>query len=348
MRNMRAMTRRVRRGELPEAVTQLYGIDRATPVNPLFVFVVGSPGAGKSRAHNALFELGVFKRGDNYATINLDSLLESLVAFRAASALGHSFHTMLGNSYPAGAKSFSSIKSYKSKKSNAGAFNFFRDADSQKELFNALVSKYAAEKGITREEAATHLSSVFSKFNTLSDVFSPSSDVSESLIDLNDEAIDVAIHKHINIVWETTFSNIDKFDKYYKKLIDNGYMIVVLHVVDTAEHIIRKIKNRQEFITPYQEFPFYRYIPSKESIVKGLIEKNAHVVGLIQERLRSGVYDPDLVFVDEYVQKFDPSRLKSPVEFDFDKQINHILDAYGSNAYRSGGRRRTRRLRQRR
>jgi len=62
---MRAMTRRVRRGELPEAVSQLYGINRATPVRPLFVFVVGSPGVGKSHAHKALFELGIFKRGDN-------------------------------------------------------------------------------------------------------------------------------------------------------------------------------------------------------------------------------------------------------------------------------------------
>jgi len=275
-------------------------------------------------------------------------LLESLVAFRAASALGHTFHSMLKDSYPVRAKPFSSIKSYKSKKSNVGAFNFFRDADSQSELFEALVQKYVAEKGVSTDAAVAHLSSVFSKFNDLSNVFSPSSEVSESIVDLTNEAIDIAIMKHINIVWETTFSSIDKFEKYYKKLIDNGYMIVVLHIEDTVEHIIAKIKNRQEFNTPYQEFPFYRHIPTKESVIKGLIEKNREVVELIEEGLRSGTYDPDLVYVDTYVQKFDPSRLHGPVTFDFDKQIDHILDAYGSNSYRSGGRRKTRRQLRRR
>ena len=73
----------------PQAVDTLYGIDSAQPSDtPTFLFLVGAPGAGKSSGHARAIEAGILQAG-NYATINMDTLLESLLPFRAASAMAH-------------------------------------------------------------------------------------------------------------------------------------------------------------------------------------------------------------------------------------------------------------------
>jgi hypothetical protein len=337
-RSLHNLTRRTRDDALPDVVSHVFGIDSATPVDvPVFVFMVGSPGAGKSGGHDALLENGVFP-DKNYATINIDLLLEMLLPFRVAGSFAHSIQTFLGSNFPKNSKSFSSIGSYCSKKPNVGSFKFLEDIDS---LQKATIEKYAVEKGISVTQAALYISAVFDRIKAIAKNIKSERSADISLIDLTNMAIKTAIKKKVNIVYETTFSSIHKFDNLYKPLLAAGYKIIVFHIMDTSEHIREKLISRQEYGMPYETAPFYRYVPTDLQFINQVIHSTASIVDLIHRRVKEGIYNENEVFVDEYKVPFDPSRLRKSPVFNFEAQLERLLSAY--TIAKNGGKRRTRR-----
>jgi hypothetical protein len=346
--NIANLTRRSAAGGIPDAVSELYGIDRASPVtSPTFVFMVGSPGAGKSQGHAAMQasldgKEPIFKTY-NYAIINLDTLLESFVPFRIASSFGHSVTRCLGAEYPTGkldakgkpsTKKFASIGCYGSKGANLGAFGFIDHEETRVELLKALTAKMAERRGA--ERAAEYIEDLFSVIGEASaEAKKAAAAAGKSIMDLNEEAINYAISKHINIVYETTFSNIKKFNDLYSKLKSEGYKIVVFHISDTAEHVKAKLIARQEFEMPYLDYPFYRFVMPSDSAVGEYIKKTADVVEEIAGKAdKDGLYKDTEVYEYNAKGSFDPSRLKGAVEFDFEAQIERLIGAYGLRSKR--------------
>lgn len=336
----------------PEVVDSLYGIDKATPVaDPVFVFMIGSPGAGKSQGHAQLAELEILK-DKNYCTINLDSLLESLKPFRAGSAIGHLLKMYLGESYPKVSmdapksaprpKTPSFIHTYQSTAENVGAFSFYNDPYTRTSLENAVLEKLGANY-VEEVEAAARRNEIFGTLNAVRERFPKEAAGAESIIVKNTEAIIRAIGKGINIVYETTFDVsadgiVKKFDGLYKKLQSTPYYIHVLLIDDETSHIQKKIKARQEYGMPYENYPFYRYVPFGSSIVDMYRDRNNKAVSAIADAIVGGKYDATKVLIHTHTSKFNESRLNPAIEFNFMSQLDRIKKAY------SGGNQ-TRRLR---
>ena len=98
----------------PAVVDVLYNIQGPVPqAEPVFVFLVGAPGSGKTSGHGQAIEAGIIPPG-NYATINIDVLLESLLPFRSASATAAAAAPMR----------FSTIGAYTSRKEDLGLFKW--------------------------------------------------------------------------------------------------------------------------------------------------------------------------------------------------------------------------------
>ena len=346
--NLTNLTRRSAAGGIPDAVAELYGIDRAAPVaSPTFVFMVGSPGAGKSQGHAALLE----KQGDmepvfksyNYAIINLDTLLESFIPFRIASSFSHSVQRCLGKNYPVGkvdaagkpsTKKFASIGCYGSKAANLGSFGFLDHEETRVELLKALTAKMAERRGA--ERASEYVAELFSMIGEVSaEAKKAAASAGKSIMDLNEEAINYAISKHINIVYETTFSSIKKFNDLFGALKSEGYKVVVFHIKDEVEHVKAKLVARQEFEMPYLEYPFYRFVMPSEAAVTAYVTKTDEVVKEIQAKAKAGKpYEGTEVYDIDVKGSFDPSRLKGPIDFDFESQIERMIGAYGLRSKR--------------
>lgn len=346
--NLANLTRRSAAGDIPDAVAELYGIDRAAPVaSPTFVFMVGSPGAGKSQGHTALLESQDDKppvlRSYNYAVVNLDALLESFVPFRIASSFGHSVQKCLGKNYPVGTlnakgkpstKKFASIGCYGSKAANLGSFGFIEHEETRVELLKALTAKMAERRGV--ERATEYIGELFSMIGTASsEAKKAAAAAGKSIMDLNEEAINYAISKHINIVYETTFSSVKKFDDLYGKLKAEGYKIVVFQIKDEIAHVKAKLVARQEFEMPYLEYPFYRFVMPSDAAVTTYVTKTDEVVKEIRAKsVAGGPYEGADIYDIDVKGSFDPSRLKGPIEFDFESQIERMIGAYGLRSKR--------------
>ncbi len=333
----------------PSTVDSIYGIDTATPVEkPVFVFMIGSPGAGKSQGHAQLAELEILA-DKNYCTINLDSLLESLKPFRAGSAIGHLLKNYLGELYPRapeGApksapkpKSPSFIHAYQSTTENVGSFLYYNDPYTRSELEKA-VNARLGKNMVEEADIAARRGEIFAELNAIRGKFPKSvSAAGESIIAINDAAIRRAVEKGINIVYETTLDiaadgTVKKFDKIYTMLLPTPYIIHLLKIEDSVEHVQQKIKTRQEYGMPYEEYPFYRYVPFGRNIVSSYITKNDLAFSRILDGITSRKYDISRILFHEYTSKFNAARLNPAIEFDFMSQMNRIKKAY------SGGKRR--------
>jgi hypothetical protein len=330
VRSLKNLAQRSKADKLPDLVAEMYGISSATPDDdPYFVFLVGVPGAGKSAGHRALVESGIFADG-NYATMNLDILLESIIPFRATSALSHAIKTFLGSDYPRSKdiKKYSSITGYGAKSSNVGALDFYNSEITKIKLLRALAFKLAKVEGVSVLDAARKILKMFRKFRDLIVSLVPEREVVPSLLDLHKEALSTAIEKHLNIVYETVFSNIDKFDKLYEPLIAAGYKILIIYIKDDPEHISAKIRARQEYGMPYGKYPFYRFVPSGLDAVNKQITSLETSIGKIKDKIASGAYNKDLIHIETVQSRFDPSKLPEAVDMTFFEEIENIMRAY--------------------
>jgi hypothetical protein len=287
----------------PEIVDHLYHIDSASPsATPTFLFIVGSPGAGKSSGHAHAIEAGLLPAGD-YATINLDSLLESMAPFRAASSMAH----LLKQRYKPLVK-FASIFAYGTRKENLGLFKWYDEA---------------------HEELAAVDPATIAQLNRVRATYAPlaGAEAPAKLMDLNEAAIQRAISRGINIVYETTFSltkkgRVTKFDEIIEMLKDTPYKVAVYHVHGDPREISLRIRARQEFGMPHEEYPFYRYVSWAPGAVEEYIGKTAEAVSAIAKQYPG-------ITVAEFVNTMDPLRLPEFRPVNYNTQRRRIVSAYG-------------------
>jgi hypothetical protein len=275
----------------PEVVDHLFGIDRAEPVaEPTFTFIVGVPGVGKSSVHP--------RTASGHATINLDTLLESLVPFRTASAIAHAMRS----------EKFSSIFGYSSRKENLGMFNWYDRLEGDKDpAFNALRARFAPLHG--RMALA-------------------------SIIDIAAAAIQRAIQKHINIAYETTFrfsartGRIQKVDDVLRSL-PAEYRVHVIHLTGDPDEIATRVHARQEYQMPYGPQPFQRRVDTKRADIVKLMDETREGVKALRRQ-----YAGRIEFEEREV-RIDPARLPHARTFSPQSSTMRAMAAYGPNRNRT-------------
>ena len=290
----------------PAVVDALFGTTTATPKDePKFVWLVGAPGAGKSTGHRAAIEEGLLTPND-YATINVDTLLESLLPFRVGSAMGH----LATHAFPDEATvKFSSISTYHTKKENVGAFGWYNTArPTIEEKDPALVAE---------------LNSLRAPFNPLK-----GKEKSRSLLDKTEAAIRRAIAKRVDIVYETTLSvnsagRVVKFDELMAELKDTPYTVHVFHVTASASNIRQRLEARQEFGMPYEERPMYRVFPG--AMTAKIAAGTAAGVAALQEK-----YTGEGVVFHEMENPMDEGRATAHRAFNVGEQLGRIGAAYAA------------------
>jgi hypothetical protein len=289
----------------PPVVDHLFGTDTAIPTaEPTFLFLVGAPGVGKSSGH-AIAKAAGYLPPRGYATINLDTLLESLTPFRAGSAIGHLLKHKHG-------VEFSSIQSYLDKQENVGVFK----------KYDAMRAELAAKNA----EMIAQLNTVCSQFKTLKDVKTGC-----NLISIADDAIVRAVNKSVPIVYETTLSYsekkrmVEKFENIKQLIADvnPAYKIVVLHMHGEPAAIAERVARRQELVMPFEAAPFYRYVDPSFS------GKLAEATAMAVEKLREKYESKGKIIFAEHEVVMDPERLPKPRPFNYDEAVGRITHAYG-------------------
>lgn len=301
----------------PPVVDHLYNIDGAAPdEHPTFLWLVGSPGAGKSSGHARAIGEGLIPAG-NYATINLDTLLESLVPFRAASAMGH-YVKHAPAMQETGAK-FSSIFAYGTRKENMGLFKWYNTAH------NAIAAADPA--------ATANLNRVRAEFAHLD-----GHEAEAKLTDINQAAIDRAISRGINIVYETTLSlskakkgekgrKVQKVEEVLSMIRAHGrpYKVVFYHIYGEPGEVAARIRARQEYGMPYEEMPFYRYVAASPALVEDFTQSTREAYEALKAQ-----YGGERGFkFDAWANTMDPARLPPPRNFNAPAQLRRITRAYG-------------------
>lgn len=294
----------------PATVDRLYGIDRAAPTpRPVFVILAGSPGAGKSSGHVAAAALGLLPAGSPYATINLDTLLESLAPFRAASSMAH---FLKQDPVAREIARFASIAAYGTRRENLGLFKWYDTA--RPEL---------AAAGVDPKTLAA-FNSVRAEFAPLTDAEAPA-----RLLDINAAAMQRAVAKRVPIVWETTLSlaarsgRVAKIDDLMEELAGTPYRVVIIHVTGDPAAIAARIRARQEYGMPYEVPPYYRYVKATPESVAEYVAANAEAVAALRRQYR------DRIEFHVVTPVMDPARLPRERNLDAALQRARIAAFYG-------------------
>jgi hypothetical protein len=288
----------------PDRVDALYNIDGAQPSEtPTFLFLVGAPGSGKSSGHARAFDAGILSPGD-YATINLDTLLESLLPFRAASSMAH---FLKRNPTTKDLVRFGSIGAYGTHKENLGLFKWYDEAHTALE-----------EADPTTVHAFNHVRAEFAPLQ--------GQEAETRLLDINEVALKRAIKKRINIVYETTMSltkkgRVNKVDELMPNLQKKGYRVAFYHVTGSPEDVAQRIRARQEHGTPQEPYPFYRYITLER--VADFIRDTKEAFDAVRKQYAQ------VATFDEFENTMDPTRLPAENRRSSSTRRRQIVSAYG-------------------
>jgi hypothetical protein len=291
-------------------VDRLYGIASARPVAaPTFVILAGAPGVGKSSGHAFAQARGLLPVDPrDYATINLDTLLESLAPFRAASSMAH---FLKQNPATRPLTHFASIVAYGSRRENLGLFKWYDEAQ-------------PALAAADPETVAV--------FNAVRAEFAPLADAAAApgrLLDINAAAIERAVAARVPIVWETTLSlsaktgRVAKIDDLMSVLRGTPYRVALIHMTGDPTDIARRIAARQNYGMPYEVPPYYRYVKTTPEAVAETTTATATAVAALRRQYRGRIEFHEDALVME------PSRLPPPRRFNRSLQRNRIAAFYG-------------------
>ena len=295
-----------------DVVDRLYNIDRAIPQEtPTFLFLVGAPGAGKSSSHARAIEAGLLP-ATRYATLNVDTLLEALAPFRAASSMAH---LLKKSDKTREYTKFGSISAYQTRKENLGLFAWYNTAH------DALA---AADP-----ETIAAFNTVRAQFADLTD-----KDADSRLLDVHHAALERATAKRVPIVYETTLSlnksgRVTKVDDIMR-VLPSEYNPVMWHIKADPTDLPVRVKARQEKQMPADPYPYYRYIPGE--LLVDIAEGVAAAFEHIRDSSKYATIRKRLHEFDEYEIPFDETRLATlPSPPPFAIQRSRIVAAYGPN-----------------
>jgi len=292
-----------------DVVDSLYNIDTAIPQeNPTFLFLVGAPGAGKSSGHARAIAAGLLPTGA-YATLNLDTLLEALAPFRAASSMAH---LLKKSDKTRDLTKFASIAAYQTRKENLGLFKWYNTA--------------RPELAVADPDTIVALNTVRAQFADLTD-----READTRLLDLHNAALGRAMARRVPIVYETTLSlnkssgRVEKVDDIMS-VLPAEYKPVMVHI--TADDLPARVRARQEKQMPADPLPYYRYIPT--GLLVKLAEATAEAYTHIRDSSKYATIRKRLETFTEVENPFDEARLAAlPSPPLFENQRARIVAAYG-------------------
>lgn len=289
-----------------ETVDNVFHITEATPTTlPVFLIIAGVPGVGKSSAHKEAIKRGYIPT-HNYATINLDTLVESLKVFRAASSMAHFLKLQTKD------VKFGTIRAYQSKQQDMELFDWY---DKLHESLDPHITK--------------RLDKIRSRYSAATDI------QPNSIQELGQLAIERAIQKQVNIVYETTLSfnkaekRVKKIDAIMELLKDTPYRVVILHIVSPIDEIATRIHHRQEFQTPSLSMPFYRHMTTSETVLSKIDKENKESVAWTRATYPS-------VHIDVMEATMNASRLPKPKRYTVRKQRHKLTSIFGPSRSTSG------------
>ena len=272
-----------------DRVMHLFGADKiVSQDDPLFVFVIGSPGVGKTTQTRRYF-------GELYNSmynISLDTIVENIKPYRNAtikaknnverikkekgfsSNLENENYADLSTMYLQVIRSEEPIysskaeyervikkinKKYTQKAANLKAVNAVNAVSTNTVSTKAVSTKAAKSKAVKTQGG--------------------------SLLTIMDEAIIEGINRSYNILYDTTFAadskgNINKFDKVLEWIIQSKilYQIIILHITASPETIQRRLKGRH---TQMAHEGFLRAIHPK--LIPKFVEENKKCYNILKD-----------------------------------------------------------------
>ena len=245
--------------------------------NPIFLFVIGSPGVGKStqtqRFLNEQFKYNIYETMFN---VSLDTIVENIQPYRNGTLKAFrnleasKFGPITNDDYDNFSKMYLQI--IQSKQKNFSVANQTQKLRERLHLANANVNANASmvtksmskmqvkeinengrkkyvcskclKKFLTKATPEKHIAKGCSQRQSLK-----KSQNGGSLIHLLDEAIIEGIKRSYNILYDTTFDGLKKFEKVLQYIEDNQntkYDIVVLHITATPATIYNRIQHRHQ------------------------------------------------------------------------------------------------------
>lgn len=296
-----------------DVVDRLYNIDRAiSQLTPTFLFLVGAPGAGKSSAHARAIAAGLLPADGSYATLNIDTLLEALAPFRAASSMAH---LLKKSDKTRNLTKFASIAAYQTRRENLGLFKWYNTA--------------RPELAAADPETIAALNTVRSQFADLTE-----KEAHTRLLDLHNAALGRAMSRQVSIVYETTLSlnktsgRVEKVDDIMASL-PAEYNPIMVHI--TADDLPARVKARQEKQMPTDPLPYYRYIPT--AVLGKLAEATADAFTYIRDSSKYATIRKRLATFIEIENPFNATRLAVlPSPPPFSEQRARIVTAYGPDS----------------
>jgi hypothetical protein len=237
-----------------DRVMHLFGADKIVPQeDPLFVFVIGSPGVGKTTQTRRYFG----KLYDSMYNISLDTIVEHIEPYRKATI--NAYHNV---------KRIKTEKGFPSNLENENYADlssmYLQVIKSDQPIYSSKaeyervikkINKKYTQKALNASNASNTINvSNVSKAKSTKAKASKAKSVKTqggSLLTIMDKAIIEGIKRSYNILYDTTFAadskgDIKKFDKVLEWIIQSKilYQIVILHITASPETIQRRLKGR--------------------------------------------------------------------------------------------------------
>ena len=236
-----------------DRVMHLFGDKIESQKNPLFVFVIGSPGVGKTtqtrRYIDAKYGEGFY---DNMYNVSLDTLVEHIEPYRNMTLhayknkVAHKKTNLNENNYAhfstiylpiiqSEDSNFSIANQNIKLRTRLGLITHMsqnKPSNSKKRKHNAVETNTKKAKSVKSAKSVQSVQSVKK---------------SETLLTILDKAIQEGINRSYNIIYDTTLNGkLDKFDKI-KQMIDASkipYDVLVLHITANIKTIQSRLKKR--------------------------------------------------------------------------------------------------------
>jgi hypothetical protein len=260
-----------------DRVMHLFGADKIVPQeDPLFVFVIGSPGVGKTTQTRRYFG----ELYDSMYNISLDTIVENIKPYRNATIKAKN--------------NVERIKKEKGFPSNLENENYadlstmyLQVIRSEEPIYSSKAEYDRVIKKINKKYTQKALNASNASIINASKAVKakPRKTQGGSLLTILDEAIVEGIKRSYHILYDTTFAtdskgNINKFDKVLEWIIQSKilYQIIILHITASPETIQRRLKGRH---TQMAHEGFLRAIHPK--LIPKFVEENKKCYNILKD-----------------------------------------------------------------
>ena len=254
-----------------DRVMRLFGADKiVSQKDPLFVFVIGSPGVGKTTQTRRYFG----ELYDSMYNISLDTIVENIKPYRNATIKAKN--------------NVERIKKEKGFPSNLENENYadlstmyLQVIRSEEPIYSSKAEYDRVIKKINKKYTQKALNANANAVKAVKAVKTQGG----SLLTILDEAIVEGIKRSYHILYDTTFAtdskgNINKFDKVLEWIIQSKilYQIIILHITASPETIQRRLKGRH---TQMAHEGFLRAIHPK--LIPKFVEENKKCYNILKD-----------------------------------------------------------------